>query len=49
MVNKYAYVFMPHAEQDIDAVLEYISEKLHNIKAAKDSLDKIVDTIDKAS
>ena len=48
MANKYTYSFTPLAEQDVDAVLEYISEKLHNVKAANDLLDNIEEAIEKA-
>lgn len=48
MPNKYTYAFTPLAEQDIDAVLEYISENLHNLKAASDMLDKIERAIENA-
>ena len=48
MANKYTYMFTPLAEQDIDSVLEYISEKLHNEKAANDLLDKVVQAIGQA-
>ena len=46
MANKYTYAFTPLAEQDIDTVLGYISEKLHNLKASGDMLDKIEQAIE---
>lgn len=48
MPNKYTFAFTPLAEQDIDSVLEYISENLNNVKAANDMLDKIEKAIDNA-
>ena len=48
MPNKYKFALTPLAEQDIDSVLEYISENLRNVKAARDMLDKIEETIEKA-
>lgn len=48
MANKYTYAFTPLAEQDIDTVLEYVSEKLHNLKAAGDMFDKIGQAIEQA-
>ena len=48
MPNKYKFAFTPLAEQDIDSVLEYISENLNNVKAANDMLDKIEKAIDNA-
>lgn len=48
MPNKYKFAFTPLAEQDIDSVLEYISDNLRNVKAASDMLNKIEKAIDNA-
>ena len=46
MASKYSYKLTPLAEQEVDATLGYISEKLCNGKAAVDLLDKIEYAID---
>lgn len=48
MPNKYKFAFTPLAEQDIDSVLDYISENLKNKKAAVDMLDKVENAIENA-
>lgn len=47
MGNKYRYKFTELAEEDIELVLEYISQQLCNQKAASDLLEKIGQAIDK--
>lgn len=46
MSNSYTYKFTQLAEQDINSVLSYITDELHNPKAAIDLLDKIQNAID---
>lgn len=46
MANKYNYNFTPLAEEDVDSVLTYLSEKLLNGKAAVDLFAKIERTVE---
>lgn len=46
MANKYNYNFTPLAEEDVDSILTYLSEKLLNGKAAVDLFAKIERTVE---
>lgn len=48
MPNKFTFAFTPLAEQDIDSALDYISENLRNLKAARDMLTRIEKAIERA-
>lgn len=48
MADNYTYTLTRLAAQEIDEVIAYISEKLHNVKAANDLQDKIEQTIEQA-
>ena len=46
MPDKYIYKLTPIANTDMDEAAQYISENLHNPKAALDLLDSIDETIE---